>query len=181
MRTRQPWDKTGTKQIHCLKLTSKHFAFEVNYCAHCLKFEVLSTREDYISLYVDTVKKTAVKEDPSRFFVVSRLDRSISFWLLLSLIYFSPSNGVASEEAGYIAENPQSTLWGDNHHYDYKWSTFVSQEFSFFWCLQFSGRITGSGKTTRRLDLHRSMDFRRFQRSRCWNRWLGLLLSNDEI
>ena len=29
MRTRQPWDKTGTKQIHCLKLTSKHFAFEV--------------------------------------------------------------------------------------------------------------------------------------------------------
>ena len=29
-------------------------------------------REDYIALYVDTVKTVAVREDPSRFFVVSR-------------------------------------------------------------------------------------------------------------
>ena len=29
-------------------------------------------REDYISLYVDTVKRAAVAEDPSRDFVVSR-------------------------------------------------------------------------------------------------------------
>ena len=28
---------------------------------------------------------------------------------------------MASEEAGYIANNPQSSLWGDTHHYDYKW------------------------------------------------------------
>ena len=82
-------------------------------------FEVFYTREDYISLYVETVKKTAVKEDPSRFFIVSRFLENKSFFLLSST-YFSPSNGVASEEAGYIAENPQSSLWGDTHHYDYK-------------------------------------------------------------
>jgi len=75
-------------------------------------------KEDYISLYVDTIKKTAVKEDPSRFFVVS-----------------SPSNGVASEEAGYIAENPQSSLWGDTHHYDYKsnnwdWQNYPKTRFA---------------------------------------------------
>ena len=81
MRTRQPWDKTGTKQIHCLKLTSKHIAWgqsstnnlkSILVLKLLLKFEVFFTREDYISLYVDTIKMTAVKEDPSRFFVVSR-------------------------------------------------------------------------------------------------------------
>ena len=86
-----------------------------------MKFEVFYTREDYISLYVETVKKTAVQEDPSRFFIVSRfLDLFLNVLLSLSSTYFSPSNGEASEEAGYIAENPQSSLWGDTHHYDYK-------------------------------------------------------------
>ena len=68
---------------------------------------------------MDTVRKIAVQEDPSRFFIVSRSEQK-HYSVKLPLSFFSPSNGVASEEAGYIANNPQSSLWGDTHHYDYK-------------------------------------------------------------
>lgn len=75
-------------------------------------------KEDYIKLYVDVVKMVAVSEDPSRNFVVS-----------------SPSNGDASEEEGYIASNPYSGLYGDNHYYNYKennwdWTIYPKTRFA---------------------------------------------------
>lgn len=66
-------------------------------------------RQDYIILYVDTIREIVRKEDPSRPFVVS-----------------SPSNGKASEEEGHIARDPYSELYGDVHHYNYyvnAWNT----------------------------------------------------------
>jgi len=67
---------------------------------------------------VGVVKEVTVSEDPSRNFVVS-----------------SPSNGVASEEEGYIATNPYSGLYGDNHYYNYKennwdWTTYPKTRFA---------------------------------------------------
>ena len=52
---------------------------------------------------MDTVRRVALEEDGTRDFVVS-----------------SPSNGAASEEAGYVAENPYSALYGDTHYYNYR-------------------------------------------------------------
>lgn len=57
-------------------------------------------RQDYIILYVDTIREIVRKEDPSRPFVVS-----------------SPSNGKASEEEGHIARDPYSELYGDGKPY----------------------------------------------------------------
>ena len=79
-------------------------------------FEVY--KEDYIKLYVGVVKEVARSEDPSRNFVVS-----------------SPSNGDASEEEGYIANNPYSPLYGDTHYYNYKennwdWTTYPKTRFA---------------------------------------------------
>ena len=53
-------------------------------------------KDDYITLYVTHMKTTAMFEDPGRQYIVS-----------------SPSNGIASEEDGYIAENPYDPLYGD--------------------------------------------------------------------
>ncbi len=53
-------------------------------------------RQDYIILYVDTIREIVRREDPSRPFVVS-----------------SPSNGKLSEEEGHIARDPYSELYGD--------------------------------------------------------------------
>ena len=125
-------------------------------------------REDYIALYVDTVKTVAVREDPSRFFVVSRFLSFKPQFFKLNFIISSPSNGVASEEAGYIADNPQSSLWGDTHHYDYKW--LGNQINRRFHDVLISGQITGSGKIIRRRDLPPNMGFKHFQPSQCWSR-----------
>ena len=35
----------------------------------------------------------------------------------------SPSNGAASDAAGFIADNPYSSLWGDTHYYNYRSTT----------------------------------------------------------
>lgn len=53
-------------------------------------------KEDYIKLYVETIRPVVNAADPSRSYVVS-----------------SPSNGVRSEEEGYISDNPYSSLYGD--------------------------------------------------------------------
>lgn len=53
-------------------------------------------RQDYVKLYVDTIRSIVAEEDPSRPFVVS-----------------SPSNGKESEEEGYVSINPYSNLYGD--------------------------------------------------------------------
>ena len=91
-----------------------------------------SPREDYIRLYVDTVREVARAEDPSRDFMVSRCQQS-SFPSLQSTFQrdssspfssttspASPSNGLASDAAGFIADNPYSSLWGDTHYYNYR-------------------------------------------------------------
>merc|ERR550519_1115046 len=75
-------------------------------------------KEDYVKLYVDVIRQVAISEDPSRNFVVS-----------------SPSNGLASEEEGYIAINPYSSLYGDRHYYNYKednwdWTTYPKTRFA---------------------------------------------------
>ncbi|KAL7630337.1 UNVERIFIED_CONTAM: hypothetical protein RMT77_019512 [Armadillidium vulgare] len=59
-------------------------------------------KSDYIKLYVDTVANTIKEEDPSRTVLIS-----------------SPSNGIESEEEGYVAENPSDNHYGDTHFYDY--------------------------------------------------------------
>ena len=62
-----------------------------------------SYKADYIKLYVDTIKEVVSEEDPDRHFLVS-----------------SPGNGLASEQEGYIASDPYSSLYGDTHYYNYK-------------------------------------------------------------
>ena len=55
-------------------------------------------KDDYIKLYVDTIKNEAVKVDPLRPFMVS-----------------SPSNGLYSEEQNYTESNPYSNFYGDGN------------------------------------------------------------------
>ena len=62
-------------------------------------------KADYIALYVDTIRTIVRQEDPSRPYAVS-----------------SPSNGLRSEEEGYIAETPGSELYGDGQ-------TFIFRDF----------------------------------------------------
>jgi beta-mannosidase len=59
-------------------------------------------RSDYITLYVNTIRPLVLGEDSTRPYIVS-----------------SPSNGAKSEEEGYIAQNPYSSLYGDVHYYNY--------------------------------------------------------------
>lgn len=59
-------------------------------------------KQDYVTLYVDTIRTLTQEVDGSRPFVVS-----------------SPSNGIQSELDGYIAEHPYSNLYGDVHYYNY--------------------------------------------------------------
>ncbi|VVC90585.1 unnamed protein product [Leptidea sinapis] len=59
-------------------------------------------KEDYIKLYVHTIKPIVETLDPGRRYLVS-----------------SPSNGRKSEEDGYIAENPYDSNYGDTHYYNY--------------------------------------------------------------
>ncbi|XP_020629469.1 beta-mannosidase-like isoform X2 [Orbicella faveolata] len=58
---------------------------------------------DYVKLYIDTIRETLEEEDKSRPFLSS-----------------SPSNGVDTEMEGWIAKTPSSPYWGDVHFYDYK-------------------------------------------------------------
>ena len=60
-------------------------------------------KEDYVKLYVDTIKPIVEEEDNSRAYLVS-----------------SPGNGKASEDEGYIAEHPYDSKYGDTHFYNYR-------------------------------------------------------------
>jgi len=69
-------------------------------------------RKDYVELYVDTIRKEIKALDHVRTFVVS-----------------SPSNGQKSEEQGFLAPDPGSSLFGDVHFYHYgtkawDWATY---------------------------------------------------------
>ncbi|CAG4954197.1 unnamed protein product [Parnassius apollo] len=59
-------------------------------------------KEEYIKLYVDTIKPIVENLDPNRRYLVS-----------------SPSNGLESEQEGYIAQNPYDPYYGDTHYYNY--------------------------------------------------------------
>jgi len=68
-------------------------------------------KQDYITLYVDNIREQVLAMHPQRVFAVS-----------------SPSNGIQTEESGWVAENPQSEFYGDVHFYDYHndaWSADV--------------------------------------------------------
>ncbi|KAK9719277.1 Mannosidase Ig/CBM-like domain [Popillia japonica] len=58
--------------------------------------------KDYVQLYVETIRNETLRNNWNRPFLVS-----------------SPTNGVQSEQEGYVASNPQSQFYGDVHHYDY--------------------------------------------------------------
>ncbi|XP_045532778.1 beta-mannosidase [Pieris brassicae] len=59
-------------------------------------------KEEYIKLYVDTIKPIVEMLDPGRRYLVS-----------------SPSNGRQSEQDGYVALNPYDPHYGDTHYYNY--------------------------------------------------------------
>ncbi|KAI8425277.1 hypothetical protein MSG28_007059 [Choristoneura fumiferana] len=59
-------------------------------------------KENYIELYVHTIKPIVEGLDPGRRYIVS-----------------SPSNGRQSELEGYIAHNPFNSNFGDTHFYNY--------------------------------------------------------------
>lgn len=54
--------------------------------------------EDYVKLYIGVVRDETLKYDDSRDFLTS-----------------SPTNGIKSEEEGFIAENPYSLYYGDGN------------------------------------------------------------------
>ncbi|XP_031570890.1 beta-mannosidase-like [Actinia tenebrosa] len=58
--------------------------------------------EDYIKLYVETIRTTVQAEDKTRPFIVS-----------------SPSNGLETKKEGWVSKLPNSPDWGDVHFYKY--------------------------------------------------------------
>jgi len=67
------------------------------YCRYQTQGNFSAYKEQYIQLYVDTIKPLVNEEDPTRTYLVS-----------------SPSNGIKSEEDGYISTEPYSALYGDS-------------------------------------------------------------------
>ena len=59
-------------------------------------------KDDYIKLYVNIIKNITAAQDSTRPFAIS-----------------SPSNGLKTEQEGYIAEDPDSSIYGDIHYYNY--------------------------------------------------------------
>lgn len=59
-------------------------------------------KNDYVKLYVDTIRPVVRRNDKTRSYVVS-----------------SPSNGIKSELEGYIGNDPYDPLYGDVHFYIY--------------------------------------------------------------
>ena len=77
---------TSTLQIFKIFLTARY-----NTSAHYKLYY-----QDYVRLYVDTLRPIVLTEDPSRPFITS-----------------SPTNGVKSEEQGWVSPNPYDTHYGD--------------------------------------------------------------------
>ncbi|KAM9356449.1 beta-mannosidase isoform 2-T2 [Pholidichthys leucotaenia] len=74
--------------------------------------------EDYVTLYVNNIRKIVQEEDQSRPFLVS-----------------SPTNGAESEQEGWVAANPYDPHYGDVHFYSYTldcwdWRTFPRTRFA---------------------------------------------------
>uniref|UniRef100_A0A3Q3KHT1 Beta-mannosidase n=1 Tax=Mastacembelus armatus TaxID=205130 RepID=A0A3Q3KHT1_9TELE len=74
--------------------------------------------KDYVTLYVNNIRKIVQEEDQSRPFLVS-----------------SPTNGAESEQEGWVAANPYDPHYGDTHFYSYildcwDWRTFPRTRFA---------------------------------------------------
>lgn len=77
----------------------KTFAAVFEYCLCVFRWQVGYYERyynDYVKLYVKTIREVVLREDTSRPFVSS-----------------SPSNGVESEQEGWVAQNPQDEHYGD--------------------------------------------------------------------
>ncbi|OWR54386.1 Beta-mannosidase [Danaus plexippus plexippus] len=59
-------------------------------------------KAEYVHLYVDIIKPIVNAIDPGRRYLVS-----------------SPSNGIKSEEEGFMSKNPYDPHYGDTHYYNY--------------------------------------------------------------
>lgn len=75
-------------------------------------------QKDYVTLYVDNIRALVQQEDRSRPFLVS-----------------SPSNGVESEQEGWVSVDPYDPHYGDSHYYSYTedcwaWSSFPRTRFA---------------------------------------------------
>lgn len=55
-------------------------------------------KNDYVKLYVETIKNLVLKYDDTREYLTS-----------------SPTNGIESEEEGYVAKDPGSNFYGDGN------------------------------------------------------------------
>ncbi|KAJ3613145.1 hypothetical protein NHX12_019397 [Muraenolepis orangiensis] len=74
--------------------------------------------KDYVRLYVDNIRAVVLEEDQSRPFLAS-----------------SPTNGLASELQGWVAEDPYDPHYGDTHYYNYThdcwdWTQFPRTRFA---------------------------------------------------
>ncbi|XP_041367910.1 beta-mannosidase-like [Gigantopelta aegis] len=58
--------------------------------------------DDYVKLYIDTVRPIVLSEDSTREFLSS-----------------SPSDGMETERQGWVAKDPGDELYGDIHYYNY--------------------------------------------------------------
>ena len=75
-------------------------------------------REQYVDLYINVIQKIILSEDSSRPYVSS-----------------SPSNGLESVQENWIAKNPEDTLYGDVHYYNYadgplEWTVYPKTRFA---------------------------------------------------
>ncbi|XP_041969439.1 beta-mannosidase [Aricia agestis] len=109
-------------------------------------------KREYITLYVDTIKPVVEALDPTRRYLVS-----------------SPSNGIKSEQDGYIAENPYDPHYGDTHYYNYvadNWdfsiypNTRFASEYGFQslpskWTLQTASNLTSDYSVDSEFVAHR--------------------------
>ncbi|CAL8069239.1 unnamed protein product [Orchesella dallaii] len=73
---------------------------------------------DYIKLYIDTIKTMTEELDPSRKFISS-----------------SPTNGIQSQEEGWVAADPYDLKYGDIHFYNYvsdnwDWNMFLRTRYA---------------------------------------------------
>nr|XP_033499478.1 beta-mannosidase [Epinephelus lanceolatus] len=74
--------------------------------------------KDYVTLYVNNIRRIVQQEDQSRPFLVS-----------------SPTNGAKSEQESWVAANPYDPHYGDTHFYSYTldcwdWRTFPRTRFA---------------------------------------------------
>lgn len=74
--------------------------------------------DDYVTLYVNNIRKIVQEEDQSRPFLVS-----------------SPTNGAESQREGWVAADPYDPHYGDTHFYSYladcwDWRTFPRTRFA---------------------------------------------------